>query len=63
MHPVETYEPAVVLSDAGARLAVMVQNAVERFEITLQQIDIAPDHSLHYDEPILVAAGPRGYVV
>lgn len=63
VHPVETYEPAVVVSENGARLAVLVQNAIERFEISLQQIDIAADHSLHYAEPILVASGPRGYAV
>ncbi len=63
VHPVETYEPAAVVSDRGVRLAVLVQNTIERFEIALQQIDIATDRSLHYAEPILVASGPRGYVV
>jgi hypothetical protein len=61
VHPVEAYEPAVVLSDGSARLAVLVQCPLRRFEISLQQIEIAADQSLHYGEPVLVASGPRGY--
>jgi hypothetical protein len=61
VHPVEAYEPAVVFSDAGARLAVLVQCPLRRFEISLQQIEIAADQSLHYGESVLVASGPRGY--
>ncbi|HVO23686.1 MAG TPA: hypothetical protein VMW56_08665 [Candidatus Margulisiibacteriota bacterium] len=61
VHPVEAYEPAVVLSDDSARLAVLLQCPLGRFEITLQQIEIASDQSLHYGEPVLVASGPRGY--
>jgi len=63
VHPVEAYEPAVFRGDAGARLAVLVQCPLRRFEITLQQIEIAADHALRYGEPILVASGPRGYVL
>ena len=62
LHPVESYEPAIVRGeDGGARLAVLVQCPLERFSISLQQIDIAADHSLRYGEPVLVASGPRGY--
>jgi len=63
VHPVEAYEPAVVRSDGGARLAVLVHCRLERFEITLQQIEIGPDHALCYVSPILVASGPRGYML
>jgi hypothetical protein len=28
----------------------------------LQQVEIAADHSLRYGAPVLVAAGPRGYL-
>jgi len=62
-HPVEVYEPAVVLGDTGARLAVLVECPLQRFEITLQQIEIGPDQSLHYGEPVIVAQGPKGYVL
>ena len=62
LHPVEAYEPAVVLAGDSARLAVLVQCPLNRFEINLEQIDVAADNSLHYAERILVAAGPRGYV-
>jgi len=63
MHPVETYEPAVVRGDAGARLAVLIQCPLERFSITLEQIDIGADQSLRYAEPVYVASGPRGYLL
>ncbi len=62
LHPVEAYEPAVVRSDGTARLAVLVQCPLKAFTITLQQIEIAADRSVHYDEPVLVASGPRGYL-
>ncbi len=63
LHPVEAYEPAVVRGDGSARIAVLMQSPVGRFQITLEQVDIAADHSLHFAEPILVASGPRGYLV
>jgi len=62
-HPVEVYEPAVVLGEGHARLAVLVECPLQRFEITLQQIDIREDQSLLYGEPVIVAQGPKGYVV
>jgi hypothetical protein len=63
MHPVETCEPAVVRNDQGARLAVLVHCRLERLSISLQQIDIDADRSLRYADPILIATGPRGYVL
>jgi hypothetical protein len=63
LHPVESYEPAVVVGDRGARLAILLQCPLRRFEITLQQIDVGADQSVRYGEPILVASGPRGYVL
>ena len=59
--PVETYEPAVVLDGRSARLAVLVGCPLGHFQVSLQQIDIGADQALRYAEPILVAAGPRGY--
>ncbi len=63
LHRVEAYEPAVVPGAGGRRLAVLVQTPLRRFEITLQQIEIAADQSLQYGEPVLVASGPRGYML
>jgi len=63
VHPIERYEPAVVREDGAARLAVLVACPLGRFEVTLQQVDIAADQSLRYGQPIVVAVGPRGYVV
>jgi hypothetical protein len=63
VHPVESYEPAVVQSGRAARLAVLIKSPLRRFEISLQQIDIAEDQSLRYGDPVLVASGPRGYVL
>jgi len=61
VHPVQTYEPAVVPSNGGARLAVLVGSPLGRFAIELQQIEIGDDQSLRYGESVLVATGPRGY--
>lgn len=61
VHPVEAYEPAVVLNDNAARLAVLIESPLRRFTINLEQIEIAADQSLRYGEPVLVASGPRGY--
>ncbi|MBI1813768.1 MAG: hypothetical protein HYR72_02185 [Deltaproteobacteria bacterium] len=63
MHPVEAYEPAVVLAADSARLAVLVQCPIGRFEIALHQIDVNADQSLSYGEPVIVAHGPKGYVI
>lgn len=63
IHPVEHYEPAVVLAEDSSRLAVLIQSPLRRFEINLQQIDIDAQQAMHYAEPILVASGPRGYVL
>lgn len=63
LHPVERYEPAVVLSGAAARLAILMHCPLERFAIQLEQIDIDAEQALHYAEPILVASGPRGWVL
>jgi hypothetical protein len=63
VHPVEAYEPAVVRSADSARLAVLVQCPLGRLQITLQQIEVAADQSLRYGEPVLVASGPRGYML
>ncbi|MBI3781922.1 MAG: hypothetical protein HY270_00825 [Deltaproteobacteria bacterium] len=62
LHSVEACEPAVVVDDHTARLAVLMGCPLNRFEITLQQIDLLSDKSLRYGDPILVAAGPKGYV-
>jgi hypothetical protein len=62
IHPVEAYQPAVVRSETGARLAVLLQSPLGRFQINLEQIDIGTDGSLLYADPVLVASGPRGYV-
>jgi len=63
VHPIEAYEPALVRSAGSARLAVLLHCPLGRFQITLQQVDVAADHSLHFAEPIVVATGPRGYLV
>lgn len=61
--PLERYEPAVAWEGNRARLAVLVYCPLQRFEIALQRIDIDEQQALHYDEPIVVASGPRGYVL
>ena len=62
VHPVQACEPAVVLGEGTARLAVLVHCPLKAFEIALQQIEIGAEHALRYGEPVLVATGPRGYM-
>ncbi|MCX8072256.1 MAG: hypothetical protein N3C12_07385 [Candidatus Binatia bacterium] len=63
LRAVDRYEPAVVRHESGATLAVLIHCPLQRFEITLQRIEIDAQQALHYSDPILVAAGPRGYVL
>lgn len=63
LHTVQAFEPAVVRADGSFRLAVLVESPLQRFQIALNQIEIGPEHALRYGEPVLVASGPRGYVV
>jgi hypothetical protein len=63
VHPVEAYEPAIVRSDVGARLAVLLYCPLARCEIALHQIEISSDHAIRYGEPIVVAQGPKGYLI
>lgn len=62
LHPIEHYEVAAVRSPEGARLAVLMQCPLQRFEINLEQIEIDAAHVLQYGDRIAIAAGPRGYV-
>jgi hypothetical protein len=63
LHAVEHYEPAIAQSADSARLAILMQCPLRRFEINLDQIDIDTEQALQYADPILVASGPRGYVL
>jgi len=62
IQPVEQHEPAVVRIGTTFRLAVLVFCPLQRFQIQLQQVEIDASQALHYLDPILVAAGPRGYL-
>jgi len=62
IEPVQAYEPAVVRSDDGARLGVLVESPLERFSIHLEQIDVGADQSIRYASPLLIASGPKGYL-
>jgi hypothetical protein len=61
--PVETCEPAVVLDETSARLGVLVHDALDRHSVVLQQIEIAADKAVRYGTAVVVATGPRGYVL
>ncbi|MBI4517893.1 MAG: hypothetical protein HY699_18970 [Deltaproteobacteria bacterium] len=63
VQPIAAYEPAVVRGESGARLAVLLQCPLGRCEITLQQIEIGADQALRYGDPVLVARGPKGYLL
>jgi|GEM_PF-1617378 hypothetical protein len=60
---VERCEPAVVRHGNGASLAVLVHCPLQRFEVALHRIEIDPQQAIHYEDSILVASGPRGYIL
>jgi len=63
VHQVQAYEPAIVLTSDSAQLAVLLQSPLRRFAIHLEQIEISADHAVRYGESLLVASGPRGYLI
>jgi hypothetical protein len=62
-HEVERYEPAVIVGDDGAQLAVLLLCPLERQAITLHRIEIGADQEVRFVESIDVAVGPRGYLM
>jgi hypothetical protein len=60
---VERCEPAVVRHGNGASLAVLIHCPLQRFEVALHRIEIDPQQAIHYEDSILVASGPRGYIL
>jgi hypothetical protein len=62
-HEAENFQPAVVADDTQAQLAVMVFCPLERQAVVLHRIEIGADQSIQYADPIVVARGPRGYLM
>jgi hypothetical protein len=62
-HEIERYEPAVIVGDDAAQLAVLLLCPLERQAITLHRIEIGPEQDVRFVESIDVAVGPRGYVM
>ncbi len=62
-HPVERFEPAVVIEHGRAQLAVLLHCALDRQAITLHRIEIGADQGVQFVEAISVAQGPRGYMM
>jgi hypothetical protein len=62
-HSLERCEPAIVVEDHVARLAVVVLCRLEHQTITLHQIEIHPDQRIEFVNAIPIARGPRGYVI
>jgi hypothetical protein len=61
--PVERAEPAVVLcGDGAAQIAVLLHSPLDRHTVTFHRIRIDADQSVTFDESMLVAHGPRGYL-
>ena len=63
-HVAEHCAPAVVNTPEGSsHLAVLVYSPVSQQRIALEQIAIGADQVVRYGEPVLVASGPRGWVL
>jgi hypothetical protein len=62
-HSLERCEPAIVLEEGIARLAVAVLGRLDRQAVTLDQIEIQPDQRVEFVNAIPVARGPRGYLI
>jgi hypothetical protein len=63
VHMAEHCAPAVVLAEESSHLAVLVYSPIGRQTVTLEQISIGPDQVIRYGEPIVVATGPRGWIL
>lgn len=62
--PVERCEPGVVLAaDGSGQLAVLVHCPIERYMVTFNRVCIHPDQSIELAETLVVAQGPRGYLI
>lgn len=61
---VDQCAPAVVAGEAAvSHLAVLVYSPIGHESVTLEQIEIPADQSIRYGEPLVVATGPKGYVL
>lgn len=61
---VEHCAPAVVIEPEGAsHLAALVYSPVGQQMVQLHQVQIGADQVLRYGEPVLVASGPRGWIL
>jgi hypothetical protein len=61
---VEHCAPAVVgTAEPSSHLAVLVYSPIGQQRVALEQIAIGPDQVLRYGEPVMVASGPRGWVL
>jgi hypothetical protein len=55
--------PAVAAGEESSHLAVLVYSPVRQQRIALEQITIGADQSIRYGEPVVVATGPRGWIL
>jgi hypothetical protein len=61
--PVEHVEPAIIGDADSAQIAVLVHSPIERHLVMFHRVRVPADHSIEYAESILVAHGPRGYLI
>lgn len=63
-HVVEHSAPAVVhTAEPSSHLAVLVYTPLGTQRVTLEQVVVGADKVVRYGSPVLVAEGPRGWVV
>jgi hypothetical protein len=63
-HTVEHCAPAVVDTGEGAsHLAVLVYSPIGQHRVSLEQITVAADRTVRYGDPVIVATGPRGWIL
>jgi len=55
--------PAVFGDADTSHLAVLVYSPIGHQRIALEQIVVAADQSVRYGEPVVVATGPRGWIL
>jgi hypothetical protein len=61
--PVERVEPAIIREGDASQIAVLVHCPLERHMVMFHRIRIGPDHAIEFAESIVVAHGPRGYLI
>lgn len=62
-HVAEHCAPAVVDAEGSSHLAVLVYSPIGQQRVALEHVAVGADKVVRYGQPVVVAAGPRGWIL